>query len=67
MAHSIQYSRDLFVWTDEMGTDRQDQLRKFGYALRGERAICHRILTRGGRVSAMAAMISDGINLQLVQ
>ena len=61
MAHALQYPHTFFVWADEMGTDRRDQLRQFGYALRGERAICHRILTRGTRVSAMAAMTADGV------
>ena len=61
MAQVLQYSRNFFVWTDEVGTDRRDQLRKFGYALRGKPAICHRILTRGKRVSVMTAMTSSGV------
>ena len=35
------------VWVDETGCDRRDILRKSGYAFRGERAICHRLLVRG--------------------
>ena len=54
MARALQYPRDLFVWTDEMGTDGRDQLRKFGYTLRGEQAVCHHIVTRGTRILAMA-------------
>ena len=61
MAYALQYPYNFFVWTDEMGTDRRDQMRNFGYALRGERAICHRILTRGTRVSVMAAMTAGGV------
>lgn len=52
MAYILQYSRDFFVWTDETGTDRRDQLRKFGYSLRGEPAVCCRILSRGTRISS---------------
>ena len=51
----------FFVWTDETGTDRRDQLRKYGYSFRGEPAVCHRILTRGTRISAMAAMTCEGM------
>ena len=61
MASVLQYSRDFFVWTDETGTDRRDQLRKFGYSLRGEPAVCCRILSRGTRISVMCAMTSDGV------
>ena len=61
LANALQFSRELLVWTDEMGTDRRDQLRMFGYALKGERAVCHRTLTRGTRISAIAAMTSDGV------
>lgn len=57
----MQYSRDFFVWTDETGTDRRDQLGKFGYSLGGEPAVCCRILSRGTRISVMCAMTSDGV------
>ena len=61
MAYVLQYPRDFFVWTDETGTDNRDQLRKFGYSLRGEPAVCHRILSRGTRISVMTAMTSDSV------
>jgi hypothetical protein len=61
MAHVLQYPRDFFVWVDETGTDRRDQLRKFGYALRGYPAVCKRLLVRGTRVSAIVGMASSGI------
>jgi transposase len=58
----VQYHRtDQFVWIDETGSDRKDHIRKSGYALRGERPVYHRILHRGKRISAIAAMASDGI------
>ena len=51
----------LFVWVDETGSDRRDQLRKFGYSIRGQPATCKRLLTRGIRISAIVAMSSDGV------
>ena len=59
MANVLQYPRDFLVWVDETGSDRRDQLRKFGYALRGQPAVCKRLLTRG--ISAIVAMSSDGV------
>lgn len=44
-----------------MGCDRRDCARKMGYAMRGERPVCSRVLSRGRRVSALAAMCSEGI------
>ena len=61
MAQALQYPRDYFVWADETGTDRRDQLRKFGYAMKGEPAVSHRIITRGVRISVMTAMTADGM------
>lgn len=61
MANVLQYPRDLIVWVDETGTDRRDQLRKFGYAIRGLPAVSTHLLTRGIRISAIVAMSSDGV------
>ena len=36
MAEVLQYNMDMFVFVDEIGSDRRDQARKFGYAIRGE-------------------------------
>ena len=61
MANMLQYPRDFFVWVDETGTDRRDQLRKFGYAIRGQPAVCTQLFTRGKRISAVVAMSSEGV------
>ena len=61
MAHVLQYPRDFFVWVDETGTDRWDQLRKFGFSLRGYPAVCKRLLVRGKRISAIVGMSSSGV------
>ena len=46
---------------DETGSDRRDQLRKFGYALRGLPPVCKRPHARGTRISAIVGMSSDGV------
>ncbi len=62
MAEVLLYEPSQFVWVDESGCDRKDHIiRKFGYALKGEPPVYHRILHRGKRISAIAAMACDGI------
>lgn len=46
---------------DETGTDRRDQLQKFGYSLRGEPAVCKQLLVCGTRLSAIVGMSCDGV------
>ncbi len=38
----------------------KDQIRKFGYALRGMPPRCHSLLRRGKRISCIAAISTDG-------
>ena len=67
MAEALLYNRQLFVWIDETGCDGRTYMRKFGYSLRGERAECHRLLVRGKRISAIAAISTDGlVDVELV-
>ena len=61
MAEVQFYKTEQFVWIDESGCDKGDNIRKFGYALRGERPVYHRLLHRGKRVSAIAAFCTDGV------
>ena len=61
MASVYMFSEDMFIWVDESGSDSKDQLRKYGYALCGERAVCRRLLVRGKRVSAIAALSTEGL------
>ncbi len=61
MAQTFLFKRDMFVWADETGTDKRDQLRKYGYSLRGTRPIYHRLLHRGQRVNAVEAITSCGL------
>ena len=55
------YQKEMIVWVDETGCDKRSLLRKFGYSLRGERAICPRLLVRGRRISAIAAISYHGL------
>ena len=61
MSRCFLMPRSMFVWVDETGTDKRDNLRKFGYGLRGTTPTYHRILTRGQRVNVIAAMTSEGM------
>lgn len=61
MAEVLQYPRDFFVWMDETGADGRDQIRRFGYTLRGVEPVYHRFLYRGTRITALAAISSDGV------
>lgn len=61
MAHSFLFKRDMFVRVDETGAVHRDHIRKFGYALRGLTPTSHRILARGERINAIAAVTANGI------
>jgi len=61
MAQCTLFSRDMFVWVDETGSDATADIRRFGYALRGMTPVSHRLLARGKRVNAIAALTSTGI------
>jgi hypothetical protein len=55
MAEICFFNTDQLVWLDESGCDKRDY-RTTGYGL-----VYHRILHRGQRVSALAAMCSEGV------
>lgn len=61
MASALLYKRDQLVWVDETGCDRRDCARKYGYAIRGSTPEYHRLLIRGERISAIAAIAEDGV------
>ena len=54
------FSPDKFVWVDETGCNKKDQIRRCGYALRGEYPVYHRFLHCGQRISAIIALSADG-------
>ena len=61
MAEVQLYKKEQLVWIDETGCDKRDNIRKFGYAMRGKRPVYHRFLHRGQRISTIAALCTDGI------
>ena len=52
---------EMLVFVDETGADRRNCLRKFGYSLRGKLAISKKLLVHGQRVSAIAAITTEGV------
>ena len=65
MAQALSFPGEFFVWVDETGSDARNYMRKFGFSLRGMRAECHRIILRGERISAVAAISSDGLTIRV--
>ena len=61
MARVLNFPREFLVWCDETGSDRRDQIRKFGYSLRGQSPVYHRYLVRGTRISSVLAMTLSGV------
>lgn len=61
IAQALMYKRELFVCLDETGGNNRNCIRKYGYALRGETPKCHRMLVRGRRFSAIAAICTEGL------
>lgn len=61
IATMLQFQPQQFVWVDETGSDARNHIRKFGYQLRGLAPTYHRVLARGRRVSAIAAISMDGL------
>ena len=47
---------DMMVFVDETGSDKRDVMRRYGYALRGQRATPITLLHRRNRVNSVAAM-----------
>ena len=56
-----EYKHEMLVFIDETGTDSRKALRTHGYSLCGVPAKYHKPLVRGSRVSAIAAMSTEGI------
>ena len=52
---------EMLIFVDETGADQRNCLRCFGYSLQGQPAISHQLLVRGQRVSAIAAISTNGL------
>lgn len=61
MAEISVFDPNMIVWVDEMGSDRRNAIRSYGYSLRGMRAVNHVLRVGGKRLSVIGAMSVDGI------
>lgn len=61
MAQIMHYPSSYLVWIDETGSDHRDHIRKFGYQIRGLPPVYRRLVYRGVRISAIAAISSEGL------
>ena len=61
MATILLHKKEQFVWLDETSCDNRNYMRKYGYAMRGDTPRCHRLLARGNRISAIAAISTEGL------
>ena len=61
MAEILHYPREWLVFLDETGSDHKDHIRKFGFSLIGEPPVYHCFLGRGTRISAIAALSTEGL------
>ena len=58
---SIYESPGMFIFLDEMGTDRRDIYRKKGYSVRGKPLRERRLLVRGKHLSCIAFLSINGL------
>ena len=55
------FEPEMLIFVDETGSDKRAALRKYGYALRGRRAVSERLLVKGKRYSAIAGLHKGGM------
>lgn len=55
------YNPNMLVFIDETGSNKKDAMREFDYSLGGQRCIAKKVLVRGQRVSARAALSSEKV------
>jgi len=68
MADISIYEPSMLVFVDEMGCDRRNTIRKYGYSFRGMPVYDKHLLVRGIRYSAILVMSMNGIhNVYLVE
>ena len=52
---------DMLVWTDECGSDRRNEIRKYGYSLRGMTPVSYKLVSHGKGFSAIPVVTTRGI------
>ena len=53
----------ILVFVDETGSDKRSSLSKYGYSPKGTPAMAEKMLVRGKRHSAIAAIHTDGVHI----
>ncbi len=61
MEEMAYFNSDMLVWTDECGSDRRNEIRKYGYSLRGMTPVSYKFFSRGKRLSAIPVLTTRGI------
>ena len=61
MAEVSAFDPSMLVWIDETGSDRRNEIRKYGYSLRGTRACDYQLRVGGKHISAIPVMTTNGI------
>ena len=55
------YNREMLIFLDEIGADRRNTLRKYGFSIRGKPAQKHSLLVRGEHVSGITLISVNGL------
>ena len=61
MAKVSVFDPKMLIWIDETGSDRRNEIRKFGYSLKGMPARSCQLRIGGKRLSAIPVMTTNGI------
>jgi len=61
LAEISMYNTNMLVFADETGKDSRDSIRRYGYAVQGEVAQSAITMTRGTRISTIAAISCSGL------
>ena len=55
------FDANMLIWIDENGSDQRDEIRKYGYSLKGKPARTCQLCVSGKRYSAIPVMTTSGI------
>ena len=61
MAEVSLFDPSMLIWINETGSDWRNEIRKFGYSLKGMQARYYQLRIGGKRLSAIPMMITNGI------
>ena len=61
MAEISMYDPDMLIWIDETGSAQRNNIRQYGYSLRGMPARVHQLQVGGRRLSAIPVLTTSGI------